>query len=105
MIISNINLIILIVVVLLIQISSSSCKKLRALCLHGYMSCGKFMKVQLNQLISQTNHLVDYYFVDAPHTIIQPSSSSSSSSSSLRKAPKCRWWYGHVINNRIIYDG
>ena len=101
MIISNINLIILIVVVLLIQISSSSCKKLRALCLHGYMSCGKFMKVQLNQLISQTNHLVDYYFVDAPHTI----QGTPSSSSSLRKAPKCRWWYGHVENNRIIYDG
>lgn len=67
------------------------CKKLKALCLHGYLSCGKLMKVQLSQLISKTEHVVQFIFPNAPHTLLLQKNNDQMTS--LKSTPKCRWYH------------
>ena len=91
---------------LLILLRISQSKKLKALCLHGYLSCGKFMKVQLNHLLKETDHIVDYCFPDAPHTL---SFKKDATITSLKSVDKCRWWYGAAEatgeEDEYRYDG
>ena len=100
------KIIIVTVLHLLILLTISQSKKLKALCLHGYLSCGKFMKVQLNQLLKETDHIVDYCFPDAPHTL---SFKKDATITSLKSVDKCRWWHGAAEatgeEDEYRYDG
>lgn len=79
--------------------SSTTSPKLRVLCLHGFLSCGKYMSVQLNQLQLKTDHIVDYYFPDAPHTI------QFTTGSKLKSSKKCSWWNASFREDEYRYDG
>ena len=41
--------------------------KLRVLCLHGFRTSGKIMKMQMRDVISTCDLFVDFVFLDAPH--------------------------------------
>lgn len=93
-------------------------KRLKALCLHGYLSSGRGFNVQIQKIISCASPFVDFTFIDAPHQLsLSPKlgknddlNNSDSNSSNNKKKQKFRWWRSSKYdlnddNGGVLYEG
>ena len=92
-------------------------RRLKILCLHGYLSSGKLFKAQLQKLVNEASDTSIFTFLDAPHRLglqkreLVRKSQQYADENSLqagdnelsgsrpRAAGKFRWWYAGVIGS------
>jgi len=84
-------------------------KRLRALCLHGYLSNARMFSTQLSRLVERAGSSTQFVFLDAPHELSLGSVSPTPTRTTTRRsAKKARWFYasqdelGNVCYNGVV---
>lgn len=98
-------------------------KKIKALCLHGYLSSSRHFQVQLRRLIGLSANFVEYVFLDAPNELSLPRATGLQTDDKRKgeenktKSSKFRWWHSIKFSDSLgtasqsdsdtdtIYDG
>jgi hypothetical protein len=93
-------------------------KRLKVLCLHGYLSSGKLFKAQLQPLVVQASESSEFVFLDAPHRLglqareisrkkrrgaaegdgeLRAAGDAQTSAARPGSSGKFRWWYAGTV--------
>lgn len=96
----------IILVTFLCNVAGSTKPKLRALCLHGYLSNARMFSTQLSKLVEASSSTTDFVFLDAPHALTL---GTTNTASKKPKARKLRWFYAtqepEEIGGNLRYEG